>query len=191
MSPAPGFSLSHKPLDMSRELDAIPTALGNESSGMASDASVVGVRNGSRGNQPSVITLGVIDEDPTRFYSGNTSGPPLEGISPINSSTPEDTVGPGQSVRGMTTRYPPGMFNLTKSQARLPTFSVEPDTSGERSQLSMRPKRRDTTGSSSLDFITASGGGSAWSSLPPAPMPDFDPPPVRTTSGSVRSSLPA
>ncbi|KAG9080229.1 hypothetical protein FRC06_006916, partial [Ceratobasidium sp. 370] len=191
MSPAPDFSLSHKPFDMSRELDAIPIALGNESSGMASDASVVGVRNGSRGHQPSVITLGDIDEDATRFYSGNTSSPPLEGISPGNGSTREDTVGPGISVRGMTTRYPPGMFNLTKSQARLSAFSVEPDTSGERSQPSMRPKRRDTTGSSSLDFITASGGGSARSSLPPAPMPDFDPPPVPTTSGSVRSSLPA
>ncbi|KAG9101309.1 hypothetical protein FS749_008029 [Ceratobasidium sp. UAMH 11750] len=170
MSPAPDFSLSHKPFDMSCEMDAIPIALGNESSG-------------SRGNQPSVITLGDIDEDGTKFYSG-------EDVSPVKRSTLDGTAGPGKSVRGMTTRYPPGMFNLTKSQARLSELPVDPDTSGERSQPSLRPKRRDTTGSSSLDFITASGG-SARTSLPSTPMPDFDPPSVSARSRSLRSSLPA
>ncbi|KAG8721747.1 hypothetical protein FRC08_010628 [Ceratobasidium sp. 394] len=170
MSPAPDFSLSHKPFDMSCEMDAIPIALGNESSG-------------SRGNQPSVITLGDIDEDGTKFYSG-------EDVSPVKRSTLDGTAGPGKSVRGMTTRYPPGMFNLTKSQARLSELPVDPDTSGERSQPSLRPKRRDTTGSSSLDFITASGG-SARTSLPSTPMPDFDPPSVSARPRSLRSSLPA
>ncbi|KAG9121655.1 hypothetical protein FRC07_002311 [Ceratobasidium sp. 392] len=131
MSPVVDLSMSHKPFDMSREMEAIPISLGSEG-------------------------------EETRFYSGSSTG----NISPV--------PGPQQSVRGMTTRYLPGMFNLTKTQARVPEFSVEPDTSGERSRTSIRSQRKDTTGSSSLDFITASGG-SRRSSMPQTPMPEFEP----------------
>ncbi|KAG8777656.1 hypothetical protein FRC12_000270 [Ceratobasidium sp. 428] len=156
MSPAVDFSTSHKPFDMSREMDAIPISLGNETSPLAGSS-----RYGLHGEE-------------TQFFTGEEA-----------SSSKRSTLETQQSVRGMTTRYPPGMFNLTKTATRIQEVSLEADTSGERS----RTNRRDTTGSSSLDFITASGG--TRSVLPPTSIPDVNPPPGPSTSASARNSLPA
>ncbi|KAG8783376.1 hypothetical protein FRC12_019793 [Ceratobasidium sp. 428] len=159
MSPVVDFSISHKPFDMSREMDAIPISLGNETSPLAGSS-----RYGSQGRQ------GDTSGEETQFFTGEEASP-----------SKRSTLEPQQSVRGMTTRYPPGMFNLTKTATRIPEISLEADTS--------RSNRRDTTGSSSLDFITASGG--TRSTLPPTSMPDINPPPESSTSASARNSLPS
>ncbi|QRW06050.1 hypothetical protein RhiLY_05049 [Ceratobasidium sp. AG-Ba] len=140
MSPAQEYSISHRPFDMSRDLEAIPMSLGDES---------------------------VARDGDTRFDS-NAGDPPSVAPPPISNET---TAG------GMTTQYPPGMFNLTKTQQRVPSFSIDPDSSGEkttRTRMSVRPKKGDTTGSSSLDFITASGG-SGRSTPGPGPTTIIDP----------------
>ncbi|KAF8750454.1 hypothetical protein RHS01_09223 [Rhizoctonia solani] len=95
------------------------------------------------------------------------------------------TAGPSKSIRGMTTVYPPGMYNFTKSTVipsnPIPSFSAEPEVDPGPKPKS-RSKFIDPVGSSSLDFIIAPGASlsrtaRARTSLPPQPLPPFDPPP--------------
>ncbi|QRV91954.1 hypothetical protein RhiJN_19972 [Ceratobasidium sp. AG-Ba] len=125
----------------------------------------------------------VARDDDTRYYS-NAGDPPSVAPPPMSNKTASD---------GMTTRYPPGMFNLTKTQQQVPSFSIGPDSSGEkttRTRISVRPNKGDTTGSSSLDFITASGG-SGRSTPGPGPTINVDPslaPRCRSKSLSLSGS---
>ncbi|KAF8597016.1 hypothetical protein BDV93DRAFT_40146 [Ceratobasidium sp. AG-I] len=183
MSPGTDFSSSNRPFDMSREMDSIPLADG--SSGVVSDASVCGVRNGSRGGIPSVITLGEIEVDDTTFMTADSSGAGVRDPSPQN-----PVGGAGISVRGMTTMYPPGMYNFTKTQ--VPSFLTEPEGSLRKSRSFAQPKQRDTTGSSSLDFITGastSGSNRPRTSLPLLPLPAFDPSPIPNVARSASTTL--
>ncbi|KAG8796434.1 hypothetical protein FRC12_022916 [Ceratobasidium sp. 428] len=147
MLPMVDFLMSHKPFDISREMDAILTPLGNETSLLAGS-----LQYESQGRQ------GDMSGRETQFHTG-------EEISSGNHST----LKPQQSAWRLATQYHPGMFNQTKIATRILDTFLKDDTSSERS----RTNRRDATGWSSLDFITASGG--TRSNLPPTSMLDFKP----------------
>ncbi|CAE6415275.1 unnamed protein product [Rhizoctonia solani] len=183
MSPAPDHRSSHKPFDMSREMDSIPNIV-DESSPVVSDSSI-SARGNSRPARPSILpSRDSTEDDDTPFVSA-------ADMSGAHDLTQQASIvnGPSKSIRGMTTVYPPGMYNFTKSRVNpVPSFSVEPEP-----EYKPRVKQRDTTGSSSLDFIispaaTFSGSGRARTSLPPPPLPPFDPPPVPTSSRPLSTS---
>ncbi|KAH7330554.1 hypothetical protein B0J17DRAFT_722247 [Rhizoctonia solani] len=188
MSPAPEHLSSHKPFDMSREMDSIPN-IDDDSSPVVSDSSV-SARRASRPARLSILPVGDSTED---------DGAPFVSAADMSVGSGDDVtqqaaayaIGPSKSVRGMTTLYLPGMYNFTKSRVNpIPSFSVEPEPEPD---PKLRVKQSDAVGSSSLDFIispatTLSGTSRARASLPPPPLPPFDPPPVPTSSRPLSTS---
>ncbi|CAE6483396.1 unnamed protein product [Rhizoctonia solani] len=186
MSPALDHLSSHRPFDMSREMDSIPN-IADGGSPVVSDSSFSD-RRSSRPARPSILPPGDSTED---------DGTPFVSAADISGDLTEQAqtmAGPSESTRGMTTVYPPGMYNFTKSRLNpsntIPSFSIEPESEPE---IKRPAKPRDTTGSTSLDFIISpgaafSGSGRARTSLPPPPLPPFDPPPVPTSSRPLSAS---
>ncbi|CAE6501106.1 unnamed protein product [Rhizoctonia solani] len=181
MSPAPAHLSSHKPFDMSREMDSIHN-IADEGSPVVSDSSFSD-RRSSRPARPSILPPNDSTED---------DGTPFVSAADMSGDLTEQAkAGPSKSIRGMTTVYPPGMYNFTKSRLHppntIPSFSIEVEPEPEHKRLA---KPRDTTGSTSLDFIISPGAvsGRARSSLPPPPLPPFDPPPVPTSSRPLSAS---
>ncbi|KAG8733085.1 hypothetical protein FRC11_008790, partial [Ceratobasidium sp. 423] len=193
MSPAPDHLSSHKPFDMSREMDSIPNIV-DESSPVVSDSSV-SARRTSRRTRPTILVPNdSTEDDGTPFVSAADISGATDDVTQQARTFTNAVAGPSKSVRGMTTLYPPGMYNFTKSRVNppnpVPSFSIEPELEPEHKP---RAKRRDTTGSSSLDFIispgaTLTGSGRVRTSLPPPPLPPFDPPPVPTSARPLSAS---
>ncbi|CEL63569.1 hypothetical protein RSOLAG1IB_10866 [Rhizoctonia solani AG-1 IB] len=205
MSPALDYLSSQRPFDMSREMDTIPN-IPDDTSPIVSDSSVA-ARRSSRLARPSILPAELTRDNESLFVSAmDMPGDATDDLTeqarkPINA-----TAGPSKSIRGMTTVYLPGMYNFTKSQVipsnPIPSFSVEPDPEPEpgskprpkpKPELRAQAKFVDAVGSSSLDFIIAppaniSGTGRARTSLPPQPLPPFDPPPVPASSRPLSTS---
>ncbi|CAE6440809.1 unnamed protein product [Rhizoctonia solani] len=195
MSPGPDQLPSHKPFDMSREMDSIPNIL-DETSPVVSDSSM-SARRTSRPARPSILPSDLTQDSETPFVSAaDMPGGVTDDLTEQARASMNITAGPNKSVRGMTTVYPPGMYNFTKSRITppnlIPFFSVEPKPEPDPNPKP-RAKFRDTVGSSSLDFIIApganiSGTGRVRTSLPPQPLPPFDPPPVPTLTRPLSAS---
>ncbi|KAF8761996.1 hypothetical protein RHS01_00045 [Rhizoctonia solani] len=164
MSPALDHQSSYKPFDMSLEMDSIPN-IPDRTSPLVSDSSLP-TRRASRPTRPSIPSA-------------------TDDLTEQARKCMNVTAGPSKSIRGMTTVYPPGMYNFTKSTVipsnPIPSFSAEPEVDPGPKPKS-RSKFIDPVGSSSLDFIIAPGASlsrtaRARTSLPPQPLPPFDPPP--------------
>ncbi|KAB5589254.1 N-acetyl-gamma-glutamyl-phosphate reductase / acetylglutamate kinase [Ceratobasidium theobromae] len=166
ISPAPDQLSSHRPFEMSLEMESIPN-----------------IDDGSSGSVAGGEAPPASDGDGTAFMSA-------ADISEDNTQR-GPTLHTGKSIRGMTTMYPPGMYNLTKSRANpIPSFSVDPTPEMD---PRLRTRLADTTGSSSLDFIISPATTARSTSRPPSsppPLPPFDPPPVPPTSRPLSLSNP-
>ncbi|CAE6529258.1 unnamed protein product [Rhizoctonia solani] len=188
MSPAPNHLSSYKPFDMSREMDSIPN-IDDDSSPVVSDSSV-SARRTSRPARPSILPASdTTEDDGAPFVSAADLS--VESGDDVTQQATTHATRPSKSVGGMTTLYPPGMYNFTKSRVTpIPSFSVEPDPDPDPKR---RVKRADAVGCSSLDFIISpdaalSGTGRSRTSLPPPPLPPFDPPPIPTSSRPLSTS---
>ncbi|CAE6506814.1 unnamed protein product [Rhizoctonia solani] len=177
---------SHKPFDMSREMASIHNIV-DESSPVVSDSSI-SARRTSRRTRPSILSTSTGDNGTPFVSVADVSGAAAD----VTQQARTFTNIASKSARGMTTLYPPGMYNFTKSHVNppnpIPSFSIEPEP-----EHKPRTKQRDTTGSTSLDFIispgaTLPGSGRSRTSLPPPSLPPFDPPPVSTSTRPLSAS---
>ncbi|KAF8747106.1 hypothetical protein RHS01_11444 [Rhizoctonia solani] len=154
-------------------------------------------RRASRPTRPSILPSDLTQDNETQFVSAaDVSEGATDDLTEQARKCMNVTAGPSKSIRGMTTVYPPGMYNFTKSTVipsnPIPSFSAEPEVDPGPKPKS-RSKFIDPVGSSSLDFIIAPGASlsrtaRARTSLPPQPLPPFDPPPVPTSSRPLSTS---
>ncbi|KAF8735982.1 hypothetical protein RHS02_06385, partial [Rhizoctonia solani] len=195
MSPALDHQSSYKPFDMSLEMDSIPN-IPDRTSPLVSDSSLPS-RRAPRPTRPSILPSDLTQDNETQFVSAvDVSEGATDDLTEQARKCMNVTAGPSKSIRGMTTVYPPGMYNFTKSTVipsnPIPSFSAEPEVDPGPKPKS-RSKFIDPVGSSSLDFIIAPGASlsrtaRARTSLPPQPLPPFDPPPVPTSSRPLSTS---